>query len=177
MDITVSTARAALLIDSITQTAMLLPAVVQWKDGDVTGKMVIDSNAGRLVAHDLHVQGPARTFDSVEYVRNKLKVIIRDAKDKITIPVIIESDGRMTVAAPMPGSAPAEARPRRQWRKLSDEFLEAVSRTFLEARDSGSPPIVAVMNEWDAPRATANDWIRLARDKGFLPPAIRSSPR
>jgi hypothetical protein len=55
---------------------------------------------------------------------------------------------------------------------LDDDLLQRVATTYREARKTGRHPTKAVMKAEDRPRATASRWIRRAREKGFLGPAV-----
>lgn len=170
MDIQVETGKARLLIDAASQTAYLLPATVTWTDGEVSGRMTVDGQGGRPIAHNLELRGPAGSFDAVEYVRTELRHVIREARAKLEVPLQVEDDGRMTVQTDV-ALMGKQSGGKRIWRRLTPEFLEAVARTYMDAKEAGDPPALAVMREWDAPRNTVNDWLRAARDQGFLPPA------
>ena len=79
----------------------------------------------------------------------------------------MEADGRLTIQADPALMGKDETR--RRWRKLTPEFLEAVAKVYLEAKAAGQPPVLAVIEQFDAPRNTVNDWLRKCRDDGFLP--------
>ncbi len=57
----------------------------------------------------------------------------------------------------------AKVRARRQ---MTDELLRAVAEVYTVAE---SKPVVAVMAEFQVSRPTANRWVALARESGYLP--------
>jgi hypothetical protein len=55
------------------------------------------------------------------------------------------------------------------WRRnvLTDDFLKEVARVYRANADSA--PIEAIREAWPSAHSTAARWVRLARDRGYLP--------
>lgn len=51
---------------------------------------------------------------------------------------------------------------------MSRDLLDEVSTVYREAHARGDPPVIAVAEHFDIPRATASGRIQRARSKGFL---------
>ena len=67
-----------------------------------------------------------------------------------------------------PASAPAHRRPGRRGHPL--EHYEAVARTYREAQ--GRKPVKLIMERYHIAEPTARRWVRQARDRALLGPAI-----
>lgn len=61
----------------------------------------------------------------------------------------------------------------RQGSPLTDENLSEVAQVYRAAVKNGDPPTRAVMGAMHVERSTASRWIRAARDRGLLGPAMR----
>jgi hypothetical protein len=62
----------------------------------------------------------------------------------------------------------------RRGRRLTDERLEEVARTYRDAVARGTPPIESIKAQFaPLPHSTAQRWVKRARERGFLGPAIR----
>lgn len=172
MDIQVGTAKSRLLIDAATQTAYLVPADITWTDGDIRGAMTVTGTDGRLVARKITLDGPD-DFDAIDYIRGpQLRAVIKEARRRLEVPLRVEDDGRLTIQTDV-SMMGQEDNGRRRWRRITPEFLEAVAKVYMDAKEAGEPPALAVIEQFDAPRNTVNDWLRRARDEGFLPPVER----
>jgi hypothetical protein len=59
------------------------------------------------------------------------------------------------------------------WRRnvLTDDFLKEVASVYRANADSA--PIEAIREAWPSAHSTAARWVRLARDRGFLPPTTQ----
>ena len=59
------------------------------------------------------------------------------------------------------------------WRRnvLTDDFLKEVARVYRANADSA--PIEAIREAWPSAHSTAARWVRLARDRGYLPPTTQ----
>lgn len=55
---------------------------------------------------------------------------------------------------------------------ITDEHLDEVAKVYRDALGAGARPTKAVMAAFHAKRPTASKWVRAARDRGFLGPAI-----
>jgi hypothetical protein len=69
--------------------------------------------------------------------------------------------------------ARAEQESRRRAQPITDEHLAEVAEVYSAA---GSKPTQAVLHRFHVSRPTASRWVRLARDRGFLPEPV-AKPR
>lgn len=58
----------------------------------------------------------------------------------------------------------------RRRNRVTDADLERAVAVYNEAREHGAPPTVAVQEALQLSRSGASRWIRMARDRGLLPP-------
>lgn len=54
---------------------------------------------------------------------------------------------------------------------VTDDFLRDVARVYRANADAA--PIEAIREAWPSAHSTAARWVKLARDRGFLPPTTR----
>jgi hypothetical protein len=74
------------------------------------------------------------------------------------------------------------AREPRRGAPITDAHLEQVAAVYRQAAEVDDPPLKAIEEQFEAKRATASKWVRMARDRGILGPALRgrageASPR
>lgn len=78
-------------------------------------------------------------------------------------------DRRAQILAPVHAAAITAPVDRRR-NRVTDVDLEKAAAIYKTAQAQGLPPTVAVQEELSLSRSGASRWIRLARDRGILPP-------